>query len=76
MPIRTLASSRAAHGALAMDSRLRGNDGLGRLDLYSSAREVGEFVEAHRLRTLNVACRGSRCPGIHARALRMAHMVS
>jgi hypothetical protein len=40
-----------------------------RLDLYATAREVGEFVEAHRVRTLNVAGpRESRCPGVHARA--------
>ena len=42
---------------------------VGRLDLYGTARAVEEFVEAHRVRTLNVAGpRESRCPGIHARA--------
>lgn len=33
---------------------------VGRLDLYATAREVEEFVEAHRVRTLNVAGRASR----------------
>jgi hypothetical protein len=37
---------------------------VGRLDLYGTARAVEEFVEAHRVRTLNVAGpRESRCPG-------------
>jgi hypothetical protein len=33
---------------------------VGRLDLYGTARAVEEFVEAHRVRTLNVAGRASR----------------
>lgn len=49
---------------------------VGRLDLYATAREVGEFVEAHRVRTLNVAGpRESRCPGIHARAYALLRTV-
>jgi hypothetical protein len=55
-----------------MDSRLRGNDE----HLYATAREVGEFVEAHRVRMLNVAGpRESRCPGIHARAYALLRTV-
>lgn len=49
---------------------------VGRLDLYDTARAVAEFVEAHRVRTLNVAGpRESRCPGIHARAYALLRTV-
>ena len=45
---------------------------VGRLDLYDTARAVEEFVEAHCVRTLNVAgARELRCPGIHAHACRL-----
>jgi len=50
---------------------------VGRLDLYGTARAVEEFVEAHRVRTLNVAGpRESRCPGIHARAYALLRTVN
>ena len=49
---------------------------VGRLDLYETARAVEEFVEAHRVRTLNVAGpRESRCRGIHARAYALLRTV-
>ncbi|HUJ00645.1 MAG TPA: putative molybdenum carrier protein [Usitatibacter sp.] len=49
---------------------------VGRLDLYDTARVVEEFVEAHRVRTLNVAGpRESRWPGIHARAYALLRTV-
>jgi hypothetical protein len=54
-----------------VDSRLRGND-----EVAATAREVGEFVGAHRVRSLNVAGpRESRCPGIHARAYALLRTV-
>jgi len=49
---------------------------VGRLNLYDTARAVEEFVEAHRVRTLNVAGpRESRWPGIHARAYALLRTV-
>ncbi len=49
---------------------------VGQLDLYDTARAVEEFVEVHRMRTLNVAGpRESGWPGIHARAYALLRTV-
>jgi hypothetical protein len=64
-------------GELSGGSRLTANAArslgkplfVGDLDLYATPEKVRDFVEMHRVRTLNVAGpRESRCPGIHARA--------